>query len=58
MANVLLDKEVIFRDNLEGIFGKRPFEKSISEIKAAPKQDKQTPDNTPKASEENDDPTS
>ena len=58
LANVLLDKEVIFKDNLEGIFGKRPFEKSISEIKAAPKQDKQTPDNTPKASEENDDPTS
>jgi len=58
LANVLLDKEVIFRDNLEVIFGKRPFEKSISEIKAAPKQDKQTPDNTPKASEENDDPTS
>ena len=58
LANVLLDKEVIFKDNLEVIFGKRPFEKSISEIKAAPKQDKQTPDNTPKASEENDDPTS
>jgi len=58
LANVLLDKEVIFRDNLEVIFGKRPFEKSISEIKAVPKQDKQTPDNTPKASEENDDPTS
>ena len=58
LANVLLDKEVIFRDNLEVILGKRPFEKSISEIKAAPKQDKQTPDNTPKASEENDDPTS
>ena len=34
LANVLLDKEVIFRDNLEVIFGKRPFEKSISEIKA------------------------
>ena len=58
LANVLLDKEVIFKDNLEVIFGKRPFEKSISEIKAAPKQDKQTPDNTPKASEKNDDPTS
>ena len=58
LANVLLDKEVIFKDNLEVIFGKRPFEKTISEIKAAPKQDKQTPDNTPKASEENDDPSS
>ena len=58
LANVLLDKEVIFKDNLEVIFGKRPFEKTISEIKAAPKQDKQTPENTPKAAEENDDPSS
>ena len=28
LANVLLDKEVIFKDNLEKIFGKRPFDKS------------------------------
>jgi len=28
LAEVLLDKEVIFKDNLEKIFGKRPFEKS------------------------------
>ncbi|RLD29999.1 MAG: peptidase M41 [Bacteroidetes bacterium] len=27
LAEVLLDKEVIFRDNLEKIFGKRPFDK-------------------------------
>ncbi len=27
LAEVLLDKEVIFKDNLEKIFGKRPFEK-------------------------------
>jgi len=26
LANVLLEKEVIFKDNLEKIFGKRPFE--------------------------------
>lgn len=26
LANVLLEKEVIFKDNLEEIFGKRPFE--------------------------------
>ncbi|BAO74733.1 ATP-dependent zinc metalloprotease FtsH [Winogradskyella sp. PG-2] len=34
LAEVLLDKEVIFKDNLEKIFGKRPFEKpeTISEI--------------------------
>ena len=28
LANVLLEKEVIFKDNLEEIFGKRPFEKT------------------------------
>ena len=27
LANVLLEKEVIFKDNLEKIFGERPFEK-------------------------------
>ena len=27
LANELLDKEVIFKETLEGIFGKRPFEK-------------------------------
>ena len=27
LASVLLDKEVIFKDNLEKIFGKRPFDK-------------------------------
>jgi len=33
LAEVLLDKEVIFKDNLEKIFGKRPYDKpeSISE---------------------------
>lgn len=30
LAEVLLDKEVIFKDNLEKIFGKRPFDKSES----------------------------
>jgi cell division protease FtsH len=29
LAEVLLEKEVIFKDNLEKIFGKRPFEKVI-----------------------------
>jgi cell division protease FtsH len=28
LAEVLLEKEVIFKDNLEKIFGKRPFEKA------------------------------
>ncbi|MEH6659374.1 ATP-dependent zinc metalloprotease FtsH [Leeuwenhoekiella marinoflava] len=37
LAEVLLDKEVIFKDNLEKIFGKRPFEKSIeAETKGLP----------------------
>ena len=31
LAEVLLDKEVIFKDNLEKIFGKRPFEKTEEE---------------------------
>ncbi|MCL4154054.1 UNVERIFIED_CONTAM: hypothetical protein GTU68_022830 [Idotea baltica] len=35
LAEVLLDKEVIFKDNLEKIFGKRPYDKleTISEVK-------------------------
>tara|TARA_B100000795_G_scaffold139418_1_gene104305 strand:- start:657 stop:2681 length:2025 start_codon:yes stop_codon:yes gene_type:complete len=44
LANVLLDKEVIFKDNLEVIFGKRPFEKSISEIVPDTKENKQAPE--------------
>ena len=54
LANVLLAKEVIFKDNLEVIFGKRPFEKSISEIVEDPKEDKQAP----QAEQENGDITS
>ncbi|KAA5824117.1 ATP-dependent zinc metalloprotease FtsH [Algibacter amylolyticus] len=30
LAEVLLEKEVIFKDNLEKIFGKRPFEKEVA----------------------------
>jgi cell division protease FtsH len=33
LAEVLLDKEVIFKDNLEKIFGKRPFEKEPEVVK-------------------------
>jgi len=40
LAEVLLEKEVIFKDNLEKIFGKRPFEKkelaSGGEVKKEP----------------------
>jgi cell division protease FtsH len=53
LANVLLAKEVIFKDNLEVIFGKRPFEKSISEIVEDPKENKQAPE-APQAEQEND----
>ncbi|PWK17523.1 ATP-dependent zinc metalloprotease FtsH [Xanthomarina spongicola] len=39
LAEVLLEKEVIFKDNLEKIFGKRPFEKEemVEEKKAEEK---------------------
>jgi cell division protease FtsH len=30
LAEVLLDKEVIFKDNLQKIFGKRPFDKDVA----------------------------
>jgi len=32
LAEVLLDKEVIFKDNLEKIFGKRPFDKPETDL--------------------------
>jgi cell division protease FtsH len=31
LADILIDKEVIFKDDLEGIFGKRPFDKHGTE---------------------------
>jgi len=34
LANVLLEKEVIFKDNLEEIFGARPFAKKEEEVPA------------------------
>ncbi|MFC5044498.1 ATP-dependent zinc metalloprotease FtsH [Aquimarina hainanensis] len=36
LAEVLLEKEVIFKDNLEEIFGKRPFEKEKEETTEDP----------------------
>jgi len=41
LANLLLEKEVIFKDDLEKIFGKRPFDK-------APVEDTTTTENSPK----------
>ncbi|OIQ28151.1 MAG: peptidase M41 [Bacteroidetes bacterium MedPE-SWsnd-G2] len=37
LAEVLLDKEVIFKDNLEKIFGERPFGKTTEETEDATK---------------------
>lgn len=33
LADLLIEKEVIFKDDLENIFGKRPFEKDVAEEK-------------------------
>ncbi len=32
IADILIEKEVIFKDDLETIFGSRPFEKSGHEV--------------------------
>lgn len=42
LAEILLDKEVIFKDNLEEIFGKRPY-KSRDEVMDGTKQQKEVP---------------
>ena len=51
LAEHLLEKEVIFKDDLERIFGKRPFEKpevekpktkSVAKPKATPKKSEKT----------------
>jgi cell division protease FtsH len=34
LADILIDKEVIFKDDLETIFGKRPFDKNLQEEKS------------------------
>ena len=49
LADVLLEKEVIFKDNLEKIFGKRPFEKR--EL-VEPKTSKEAKDTQESQSEE------
>ena len=30
LADILIEKEVIFKDDLENIFGKRPFDKEVT----------------------------
>jgi cell division protease FtsH len=37
LAELLLEKEVIFKDDLTKIFGKRPFDNSTTEEKASEK---------------------
>jgi cell division protease FtsH len=32
LADILIEKEVIFKDDLETIFGKRAFDKNLEEI--------------------------
>jgi cell division protease FtsH len=44
LAEVLLDKEVIFKDNLEKIFGKRPFAKDVEEAIAKEKEKEKVTD--------------
>jgi len=43
LAEVLLEKEVIFKDNLEKIFGERPFQKQIEErlLESSKKEEKE-----------------
>ena len=47
LAEKLLEKEVIFRDDLEDIFGKSKFEDELNEEKKVSKKNQQ-PDNEPK----------
>ena len=32
LADILIEKEVIFKDDLEAIFGKRSFDKNLEEV--------------------------
>ncbi len=39
LADILIEKEVIFKDDLEDIFGKRPFEKDQAEVAEKPAEE-------------------
>ena len=52
LAELLLEKEVIFKDDLMKIFGKRPFEDELTEIKTEEKVIKQTEDKEDKEDKE------
>ncbi|MGL4596221.1 MAG: hypothetical protein ACRCYO_01760, partial [Bacteroidia bacterium] len=57
LANHLLDKEVIFKEDLEIIFGKRPFAKDIEEAEAELIEEKKNEVVEPVATENNVPPT-
>jgi cell division protease FtsH len=42
LADILIEKEVIFKDDLETIFGKRPFDKEITLEETKPNEDLST----------------
>ncbi len=42
LADILIEKEVIFKDDLETIFGKRPFDKEITSEEIKPDEDLST----------------
>jgi cell division protease FtsH len=42
LADILIEKEVIFKDDLETIFGKRPFDKEIIVEDPKPTEDLST----------------
>ena len=54
LAEILLDKEVIFKDDLEKIFGKRPFDKEKEEGKPLSEKNTLPKDSANKSSEGND----
>jgi len=53
LAELLLEKEVIFKDDLTKIFGKRPFDNSITEEKAPEKEIKKEEQEEQEGQEEN-----
>lgn len=54
LANKLLEKEVIFKEDLEDIFGKRPWEKAETPAREVKATDPPTPDVVIPGREEND----
>jgi cell division protease FtsH len=57
LANLLLDKEVIFKENVEEIFGKRPWDKEETEDTAAEVVATEAPSETAQSTEPTEAPT-